>query len=314
MEINVDQSDPGAASAANHFCTLAAPVAPSGFVSNALCQLRARAWPTLKYLTQTDVHTYAFSVAANAILAFFPFILLLMTLARNVFHSPRMYDVITQLVRACVPTGQEFIVRNFSTLVEQHHGVKIVSLAMLLVSSTGVFLPLEVALNQVWGFRKNRSYIGNQLISLGLSFGCGMLAVVSIWFTASNQAFMGMMFLGHTDNRVFALISRVVIEAVVTLACIGVYFLIYWLLPNGKVKARWVLPVAVLAGLLQEAAKFIYVAVLPLLDFREAYGPFYVSISLMFWAFISGLLLLGGAQLSAAGRIPAVEDPQRDPL
>jgi len=36
-----------------------------------------------------------------------------------------------------------------------------------------------------------------------------------------------------------------------------------------------------------------------LLDFHEAYGPFYVSVTLIFWAFFSGLLLLGGAHLSA---------------
>ena len=37
---------------------------------------------------------------------------------------------------------------------------------MLLISSTGVFLPLEVALNQVWGVERNRSYVMNQLVSL----------------------------------------------------------------------------------------------------------------------------------------------------
>ena len=35
---------------------------------------------TVKYLMHTEVHTFAFSVAANAILSFFPFILLLMNL------------------------------------------------------------------------------------------------------------------------------------------------------------------------------------------------------------------------------------------
>src|ERR1039458_2724876 len=44
-------------------------------------------WSTLRYLTQTEVHTYAFSVAANAILSFFPFIVLLLTLIRRVIRS-----------------------------------------------------------------------------------------------------------------------------------------------------------------------------------------------------------------------------------
>ena len=38
------------------------------------------------YLTQTEVHTYAFSVAANSILSFFPFIVLLLT-GTGMLHS-----------------------------------------------------------------------------------------------------------------------------------------------------------------------------------------------------------------------------------
>ncbi|MGA9385728.1 MAG: YihY/virulence factor BrkB family protein, partial [Candidatus Sulfotelmatobacter sp.] len=49
---------------------------------------------TAKYLLRTDVHTFAFSVAANSILSFFPFVVLLMTLIRRVFHSRVMYDVV----------------------------------------------------------------------------------------------------------------------------------------------------------------------------------------------------------------------------
>lgn len=65
------------------------------------------------------------------------------------------------------------------------------------------------------------------------------------------------------------------------------------------------------AGVLLEVAKYAYILALPLLDFREAYGTFSVSVTLMFWAFICGLLLLGGAHLSAAARITS-ERPERN--
>ena len=42
------------------------------------------------YLLDSEVHTYAFSVAANAIISFIPFIVLLYTLARSVFRSTTM--------------------------------------------------------------------------------------------------------------------------------------------------------------------------------------------------------------------------------
>jgi uncharacterized BrkB/YihY/UPF0761 family membrane protein len=52
-------------------------------------------------------------------------------------------------------------------------------------------------------------------------------------------------------------------------------------------------------GVLWTVAKYLYILVLPRLDFRAVYGPFEVSVGLITWAFISGLLLLGGAYVSA---------------
>ena len=60
---------------------------------------------TLRYMLRTEVHTFAFSVAANAILSFFPFLVLLMTLIRYVFHSQVMYGVVENLLRDYLPTG-----------------------------------------------------------------------------------------------------------------------------------------------------------------------------------------------------------------
>ena len=59
------------------------------------------------------------------------------------------------------------------------------------------------------------------------------------------------------------------------------------------------LPAAVITGLVSEALKYVYLLALPRLNFQEVYGPFAISVSLMFWAFLVGLLLLLGAHLSA---------------
>jgi membrane protein len=72
---------------------------------------------TTRYLMRTEVHTFAFSVAANAILSFFPFVMLLMVLIRRVFRSPAMYDVVVQLLRDYLPAGQEFVIRNLNAMV-----------------------------------------------------------------------------------------------------------------------------------------------------------------------------------------------------
>ncbi|HEV2732380.1 MAG TPA: YihY/virulence factor BrkB family protein [Terriglobales bacterium] len=253
---------------------------------------------TARYLLRTEVHTFAFSVAANAILSFFPFLLLLLTLIRRVLHSQIMYNVVENLLRDYLPTGQEFVIRNLNALVSAHQRAQIFSLVMLLITSTGVFLPLEVALNRVWGFRNNRSYLGNQLIALGLAFAWGSLALISVALTASNVALVKTALHGYGAWYV-QLVGFVTMKVFAILASIAGFFLIYWLLPNGKVPARGVLPAAVLMGLLFEALKYVYIFALPALNFGEVYGPFAISVSLMFWAFLSGMLLLTGAHLSA---------------
>ncbi len=253
---------------------------------------------TARYLLRTEVHTFAFSVAANAILSFFPFLLLLMTLIRYVFHSQLMYAVIENLLRDSLPTGQEFVIRNLNAMVGAHHRAQIFSLVMLLITSTGIFLPLEVALNRVWGFRNNRSYVRNQLMSLGLVFACGSLALLSIGITAGNVAMVKSALHGYGAWYV-ELVSFITMKVVSIGASIAIFFLVYWLLPNGKVPAQGVLPAAVLMGLLSELLKYVYIFALPRLNFVEVYGPFAISVSLMFWAFLSGMLLLTGAHLSA---------------
>lgn len=253
---------------------------------------------TIKYLSRTEVHTFAFSVAANAILSFFPFVVLMMTIIRRVFHSRVMYEVVLQLLRDDLPAGQDFVIRNLNSMVNARQRVQVFSLIVLLVTSSGVFLPLEVALNRIWRFEKNRSYLGNQLISLGLAFACGALALLSIALTAGPVAFMEFLLRGYGTGFV-RLVGFLMMKVFAIAASIAIFFLIYWLLPNGKVPARAVLPAAIIMGLLSEALKYAYILALPWLNFQEVYGPFALSVSMMFWAFLSGLLLLAGAHLSA---------------
>jgi YihY family inner membrane protein len=260
--------------------------------------VRRRGWDTLRYLTQTEVHTYAFSVAANAILSFFPFVVLMLTLTRRLFHSQAMYEIVINLLRDYLPSNRDFVVKNMRALASAHGKTQVFSLAMLLVTSTGIFLPLEVALNRVWGIRKNRSYLANQLLSLGLAFGCGMLAMGSVALTAGNLRFLGVAI--GSQNFVFRGTAFIVMKSTAILATILIFFLIYWILPNGRVPWRSILPAAVIAGGLTEGAKYVYIFLLPWLDFQDVYGPFATSVTLMIWAYVSGMLLLGGAHLSAS--------------
>jgi membrane protein len=270
-------------------------------VAPVVCEdsLSAQIVALVRYMARTEVHTYAFSVAANVILSLFPFIVLLLTLCRSVFHSRSMEAIVGDMMKNLLPVGQDFVMRNMQLLAHPHKQTQLFSLVMLLITSTGVFLPLEVALNRVWGVRQNRSYLHNQAISLGLAFAVGFLAMASVASTASQQTILAWVFFGHTENVVFHFISYGFLKLCAGLASILLFFLIYWVLPYRKIPARAVLPTAIVIGLLWQMAKYLYIRALPWLDFQSVYGPFYISVGLMMWAFLSGLLLLAGAHFSA---------------
>ena len=255
----------------------------------------------IAYLLDSEVHTFAFSVAANAIISFIPFIVLLYTLSRAVFHSQTMVDVVSDMVVYFLPSTAKtgFLTYSLEAVVPRH-GVQVLSLVMILVSCTGIFLPLEVALNQAWGVTRSRNYLANQVVAFGLALLMLALALASILVNAGAQGLLTAAFFHHTDNFFFKGISNVWLALSTGIAAIVFFFSIYWILPNRKVPWQPVLRTSIVTGIVWLLAKMLFVAVLPHLDLKALYGPFYVSVGLLFWAYVSGLILFAGAQFSVA--------------
>jgi YihY family inner membrane protein len=122
---------------------------------------------------------------------------------------------------------------------------------------------------------------------------------MSVALTAGNWHLLG--FFVHGEGVVQRAAGFLIMKAFAIAASFAIFFLIYSLLPNGKVPPRAVLPTSIICGMLWEIMKYAYMFALPWLNFQEVYGPFALSVSMMFWAFLSGLLLLVGAYLSAEG-------------
>jgi membrane protein len=268
----------------------------------------------IAYLLDSEVHTFAFSVAANAIISFIPFVVLLYTMALSVFHSEAMKDVVNDMVNYFLPSATTTKDWLTTTIVNEavlpllkHHGVQAFSLVMILVACTGIFLPLEVALNQAWGVTKSRNYLFNQTIAFGLALLMLGLGVASMVVNVNVDKVLALALEHGTDNWFFRLLnysydalSYLWLAVSTGVASILFFFSVYYILPNRKVPWRPVMRTSIITGVVWLVSRFIYAQVLPHLNFESLYGPFYVSVGLIFWAYISGLILFAGAQFSVA--------------
>ncbi|PYT21705.1 MAG: hypothetical protein DMG58_31610 [Acidobacteria bacterium] len=177
--------------------------------------------------------------------------------------------------------------------------MQITSILLLLITANGIFLPVEVALNDVWGVKQNRTYFKNQLLILGLIFLCCGLALMSFILTALNQTYLGN-FLGLT-SAIPVWISLGFFKLAAIPISILALFLVYWLLPNRRVPPLRVAPVAILVGLGIELLKYINLLIWPLLKdkLQKEYGPFYISVTIVLFSFIASMIVLAGAEWAA---------------
>ncbi len=266
--------------------------------------LRAFA-PTFRYWMQTEVHVYAFSVAANVLLSFYPFLIVTMSVSRRFLNERTTITAIQLALRDYFPESfTNFLyTRGTHENLPTHGSLEIASVILLLFTANGIFEPLEVALNRAWGISKNRSFFRNQLVSLALVFACGVLALLSMMLTAMNQAGLRGIFAVVLPGIFFKM-------AAVPMAVL-VLFLIYFYLPNGQPPMNRVIAAAIGVGVLLEVLKYINRLAWPWFQrkLEAEYHIFQYSVSLIFLGFLAAMLVLAGAEWAARGhRFEAKEE------
>jgi len=254
--------------------------------------------PTLRYLAQTEAHVYALAISASVLLAFYPFCLVMIGFCRNVLHwKAAEHAIYIGIGDFFAGSAGQYIAQKLQNWFKVYN-VQTTSMVLLLITANGIFEPLEVALNRAWGVAENRSYLKNQLVSLGLIFACGCLALLSLMFTGLNSQWMAEI---GMNNKLLVWANLLVFKAAAIPLSIFALFLVYWLLPNRKVEPRRVLPVAIFVGLALEALKYVNLLVWPLLKTKleREYEIFQYSVTILLWSFAAAMIVLGGAHWTA---------------
>lgn len=258
-------------------------------------------WPAIYDLSTAEVYVYASAIAFNALLSFFSFFVLFGSFLINLLHWQRGYETVYRLLMTFVPQRSRLIFDSLDQVTRGPGGkAEIVTLALLFFSSTGVFLPLEMSLNRAWKFT-TRSTLKQYLIYFPLVIGCGVImfvcvALASVWDTALRVLFGD----GVVRQIAFNGISGALALPFVVLT----FFLIYYVVPNGKVSGVQVFFSAVAMGVLWVVGTFAYQLALPLFKFKESYGQLFGVMSVVMWVFFSSFLLILGANLSAYDILP----------
>ena len=258
--------------------------------------------PTLQYWFQTEVHVYAFSIAANVLLSFYPMLILMLSICRKALHWQAGADAVTFALNDYFPASfiQWMAEDKYTKSITSHGRLQVASVLLLLFTSNGIFMPMEIALNRVWGCRANRSLVRNQLISYGLIFACGTLLMLSATLTALNNQFIATL-----NAPALAYASVVLLHIAAVPISVLMLLLIYWILPNCRVEAREVLPAAIIVGLILEGLKYLNLVLQPwtLRRLTAEYGyHFRYAVAVLFWGFVASMLILGGAEWTARRR------------
>ena len=83
------------------------------------------------------------------------------------------------------------------------------------------------------------------------------------------------------------------------LVTVVLFVVIYRFMPKAEVSLRDTLPGAVLGGLLWELAKYVFAWSLNYFHYDQIYGSVGAVVAVLTWSYVSSLILLFGAQLTA---------------
>ncbi|MSQ08975.1 MAG: YihY/virulence factor BrkB family protein [Dehalococcoidia bacterium] len=246
----------------------------------------------------------AAAIAFYALFSIFPLMLALVTVFGFFLGIEDFNQRLVEALESQVPVLKEsggVILEVLNNISTQRVVSSVLAVLGLLWISSGVFGSVRKSVNTIWGIKRTRSFVHERLIDFTLLFGATSILFASLYttvllgFVQSNQSFM---VLGAQASG--PLVSRLLATVIPPILSFGAFFVIYWWLPNTKIRLRDAAPTALAGALAFEAAKQSFVYYLREIGGpNDIYGAMGAVIILMAWVYVSAIILLGGAQLTA---------------
>jgi membrane protein len=270
--------------------------------------LRYPRWQRAREVLQEAIRNFwtedslavAASIAYYSILSLFPLLLLLLEISGIFIRRFELSGSLAVVLDNYLPMKPDVIMRNLVGISRAYGRVGIISFLLLLWGSSGVFMPLEKALNRAWEVKVGRAWIRRRLLALEMATIFGVLILASSFLVAANVYIHNWM--KHWNYHLLTPLIEFGYHAAILAATFGLtllmFIVLFQRLPNRPLQARQVLPSALLTAVFWEAVRGLLTLVLPFFNYRQVYGSIGVVVALMTWAYISSTIMLFGAQIS----------------
>ncbi|MDT4898145.1 MAG: rane protein [Acidobacteriota bacterium] len=240
------------------------------------------------------------------LLTLFPGLILLLALGKRLTAGTDMLNEMLRRVAQAYPGSGEFLDATVRSLSDLGPGVIITCVIVTLWAGSWVFAVVERALNRIWN-TTSRAFLHGRALTLGMIGIVGMLLTVSVLVTSLLVAVQQLA--GRLSPRQLERWSwlatfgsafwQVVFVLVSIFITVILFMLVYRFMPNARVRLRDTVPGAVIGGLLWEAGKYIFAWSLHYFHYDQIYGSVGAVVAVLTWGYVSSLILLFGAQLTA---------------
>jgi len=246
-----------------------------------------RLWKALGTLLSRDIAVLTNAIAFNFLLCLFPLLLVLAGLSQR-YQGSRAALALTLLLQELIPFGQQAIADSLRHLTRIARGLEVLSLLLIGWGSSGIFMPVEMALNRAWGGRPSHNFFLSRGLAFLMTVAGGVLVLVSVAITVFMRSY----------GRDWPTLAGLSAKASAFLMTYTLFFLIYRVIPSAPVGTKVALRAALWAGGTWEAVKYGFVVKLAAMNLQAFYGPLALSVSLLLWAYVSSLVLVFGALMT----------------
>ena len=252
-------------------------------------------------LGDDDATHMAAGVSYYAVLSLFPLALGLSAILGMVAGSPHRQEEVIDFIVGYIPGSESFVRDSVASAVNFRATLGIVSALSLLWMGNAIFGAITLAVNRAWDVPRNPPFYQNKPRQLALAVAVAILFLFSVSITGFLQWATSIDIAG---NNLESLLGGEIIAGILKIPALlvsfAIFIAIYKVLPNTRTHWRYIWLGALVAGILFEGGKYLFLWYLDnFARYDQMYGNIASVIVLMIWAYFSAFILILGAEIAS---------------